>query len=311
MLIPIIIQHPAQINMSAYKQLAIGNFSGRSGDYFSTELKERLVNGGIFSVTDRSQLDQIFAQLRLSQSDLADPRSRLKIGKLLNSAAIITGRDLDVSYDVQVTYNNMTCQRPVGKKEVQSYACTQYTKVCSAGSLGSLDVVDVQTGRILISRKLRNSCSDRASAIDGEPQCQRDQGALQWCALSWELAEFVRTISPWQERRFVPFMKDSSLPTLETGIRNAQVGDLGEAIKIFSAAAKSAETNPKIKSAAIAKAYWNLGLALEYTEKYNQALLAFKKAYLLNPVHAYLAEQANVKQLRRNAEELKRQGLAK
>jgi tetratricopeptide (TPR) repeat protein len=89
------------------------------------------------------------------------------------------------------------------------------------------------------------------------------------------------------------------------------MGEFDEAGKIFLGAADSATTNPGIKPASIAKAYGNLGLTYEYTEKYALAIEALKKAYMLAPDQKYLNEQAAVGRRQAEAEELKRQGVVK
>lgn len=99
------------------------------------------------------------------------------------------------------------------------------------------------------------------------------------------------------------------MPSLELGIRHAQMGEMKEAIKTFHRTAKAAEVNPELKPAQIAKAYWNLGLAFEYSSQYDQALKYLKKAYLLYPYPPYLHEQDSVRQMQKNEEELKKQGL--
>lgn len=306
------VQRPAQVNMSAYKRIAIGSFSGDYGPSFASNLKERLVGSGVFSVTDRSQLGQIFSELKLSQSDLADPKSRVKIGKLLSGAAIVTGSNIGVHFEENVSYRNKTCMATMPSlngESVYSYPCTETVINCTARSVGTLDVIDVQTGQIITSRALRDGCGDETSSLNGMPACARSHAELNRCSIDSEFENFVRSITPTMERLVATFMKDGSLPTLEVGIRHAQMGDMNEAAKIFFSAARSAETDPDIKPAAIAKAYWDLGLALEFSSRYDQALRAFKKAYLLDPVWMYLREQGTVQRLKKNAEELKRQGL--
>lgn len=308
--IPINVMHPAEINMSAYKQIAMGDFSGSRGQDLADELKENLVNGGAFKIVDRSQLNQILSELKLSQSDLTDSSSsRAKIGKLLSGTALLTGRGIEVKYSDEMTYQDRTCTRIINKNKSEQYACRQYTHVCSASNSGSVDVVDVQTGQVLKSRRLKGGCSDTTQATDARPACMRGQDESERCAISNEIGSFLKAISPWTERREVAFAKDSAIPMLEEGIRTAQMGDLKEAAKTFRSAAKSAETNSQIKPASIAKAYWNLGLALEYDLQYEQALAALKKAYTLKPNPDYLNEQQSVQQLKKNVQELKNQGV--
>ncbi len=54
-------------------------------------LVEKLVQGGVYAVYERKELDKILAEQNLSNSDRADPASAAKIGRLLGVDAIITG----------------------------------------------------------------------------------------------------------------------------------------------------------------------------------------------------------------------------
>ncbi|MDD2806681.1 MAG: tetratricopeptide repeat protein [Elusimicrobiales bacterium] len=309
---PILINHPASVDMSGYRRIAIGEFTGSWSESAAGYIKERLVDGGIYSVTDRSQLNQILHELKINQSDFADPKFRIKLGRLLSSAALIIGRGIEVRLDEEVQSQNMTCTSVYGSgKTAQrvSLPCTQYTKTCTARSFGAVDLIDVQTGSIIKSSRFGGRCSERGSAIDGVPQCPSKPNALESCALTSDLNYFLSKITPWQERRLVPFSRDSDMPSLELGIRHAQMGEMKEAIKTFHRTAKAAEVNPELKPAQIAKAYWNLGLAFEYSSQYDQALKYLKKAYLLYPYPPYLHEQDSVRQMQKNEEELKKQGL--
>ena len=85
------------------------------------------------------------------------------------------------------------------------------------------------------------------------------------------------------------------------------MGELAEAVKIFQGAAAAAEENPKIKAAGIAKAYWNLGLTYEYSDRYDEAVAALKKAYLIGGDKACVSEQEAVSRRQAEQMELKRQ----
>ena len=54
-------------------------------------LVDRLVNGGVYSVIERKQLDKILAEQNFSNSDRADPATAAKIGHILGLDAIIVG----------------------------------------------------------------------------------------------------------------------------------------------------------------------------------------------------------------------------
>lgn len=299
--VPITVVHPAEIDMSAYRQVAISGIKGNMGQDFSDHLKELLIGSGQFKVVDRQQLQHILDQLKISQSDLADPRYRRKIGRLISGAVWLTGH-AEGRVETQVKQEDFT-RRDKDKKEITA---TLFTRTCTASGSGSVDVVSIETGEILATKILRSQCSDKASAEKAAPDC-KNEAALLDCAQKQNVAVLGRALTPWSETKMVPFAKDKQIPQLEEGIRHAEVGELGEAVKIFQAAAAAAEENPKIKAAGIAKAYWNLGLTYEYSDRYDEAIAALKKAYLIGADKACVSEQQAVRQRQAEQMELKRQ----
>jgi curli biogenesis system outer membrane secretion channel CsgG len=227
--IPVKVMHPAEINMTPYKQIVIGEIHGNMAQGFSDGVKESLVQSGHFTVVDRAQLSQILGEQSLSQSDLADPKSRLRIGKLLAASALITGHT-EGEFKTEVTYQDSTCQRYLGKgpngKDVwQPYACKVYTRTGKSVTSGSIDVIDVTTGQIVKSKQLGGGCSNQTQATDATP-ANIDSRETLACAQGQNISTFVKSISPWSQTVMAPFAKDSSIPDLEIGIRHGRRPDL-------------------------------------------------------------------------------------
>jgi tetratricopeptide (TPR) repeat protein len=222
------------------------------------------------------------------------------MGKLLPAAALITGRT-NGNYDENIVYRDETC----GDKK-NKYPCRRYTRNGTYRTSGSIDVIDVATGQIIKSKVQGNQCEDSTQAIDGTP-VEIDRNALASKCLTQNLVVFTKAISPWTETVQVPFKTDKDMPELETGVNKVRLGDLKAATEVFLSAAKSAEMNPAIKPNVIAKAYWNLGLAYQYSDDFDKATEAFKKAYTLEPAQSCLSEIENCKKLRTEKKKLAEQ----
>lgn len=312
--VPVQIMHPAEVNMSPYKQVVIGEVSGDMSQRFLGGLKETLVEAKQFKVVDRSQIGQVLGELKLSHSDLADSSKRLRIGKLLASAVIFTGH-MEGSYKEDITSENTKCKRAKGKDSegktiYEEYDCKYYKRLGVGNVTGSMDVVSVETGEIIKSKKITGVCSNKTMAKDATPD-PLDKEAILSCAVKEGLNIFTKAIIPWSEIVFLTFAKDSIIPSLDQGIRYVQTSDFSQAAKIFRDAAKASEMNPEIKPASIAKAYWNLGLAYQCLNQYDLALDAMKKAYVFKPDPTYLKGQENIKRMRDDLKELKNQGVVK
>jgi len=298
--VPVKVTHPAEINMTQYKQIAISDIKGNMGQEFSDGLKNRLIECGRFKVVDRNRMNQIMKELKLSQSDLTDSGNTIKLGKLMSASALIAGHT-EGKYNETRSRQKRKCY-----KDKKEYSCTTYYRKGIFSTSGSIDVIDVQTGEIIRSKVLNARYKKSTGATDATPP-SIDKGSLARSANSDNLEKFMKAITPWNEMVMVPFKTDGNISDLERGVNLAKIGELNEAIKIFQFAAKAAEGNAKIKPNSIAKAYWNLGLAYEYSYNYDNAVVAFKKAYVLNPKDEYSNEIKNAKKLKAEKKKLDEQ----
>ncbi len=306
--VPVTMMHPAEINMSPYKQIAIGEIRGDHGRDFSNGIKNRLVESGNFKVVDRSKMNQIMRELNLSQSDLTASGNRAKLGKMLSASALVSGY-LDGKYKEDRSSKKGTCTEVLGDGSKRKYSCTTYYLKGTYSTNGSIDVVDVETGEILRSKPLGAAYVSSTSATDARPTAI-DKDSLYTKCLSDNVEIFLKSIVPWDERVMVPFEKDGDIPELERGINQAKMGEMEEAIKIFARAAQAAETNGQIEAKSIANAYWDLGLAYKYTWQLDKAIKAFKKAYTFDPDEDYINEKKHTETLKAEKRKLQEQNVS-
>ncbi len=72
------------------------------GYYVSEELTNHLHNSGQVKIIERSKLDSVMKEQRLSSSALFDPRKTQKLGKLVGANVIITGTLTDMDSHIKV-----------------------------------------------------------------------------------------------------------------------------------------------------------------------------------------------------------------
>ena len=302
--VPMRVTHPAEINMNPYKQVALSDIEGNMVQSVEDDIKNQLIESGRFQVVERSRLEQIMKELNLSQSDLADESNRAKLGKLMAASSMIAG-NANGKYDEKLTYEDSTCTNYQTK---QKYACKYYYRKGVFKTSGSLDVIDIQTGQIIKSKLFNNTCEKTNSAIDAYPE-SIDKDELGSECLTKNVTAFMKAISPWTEMVNAPFQTDKAIPDLQQGINKAKMGDLQDAVNVFASAAKAAEGNAQIKPQSIAKSYFNLGLAYQYTEEFDKAIEAFKKAYSLHPSDMFMKEKNNCEKLKAEKRKLQEQGI--
>lgn len=299
--VPITVTHPPELNMSSFKQIAIGHIDGRVGPNFSDNLKYRLVHAKTYQILDRNQVNDLLREHEISNSDLANPGKRLKLGKFMSASVLIGGR-ADENYKEDIKTRDIECKDKDGKK----YPCTSYTRTGTITLSGSIDVTNVETGHIMTTKLLATECSDSSYATDSQPSAI-DKNKISAECLNKNIEMVFRTVSPWSETIKVRFKKEKSLPELENGINMAKLGDLERAIQMFIKAVQTAEANASIAPKAKAEAYWNLGLAYEYTHQFDKASDSFEKGLNYSPDSRFIEEKKNVDKMRREQAQLKEQ----
>ena len=72
-------------------------------EFFQSKLTALLQEKGRVQVVEREVLDKLLEELKLSATDLADPRRALEVGKILSARLIVTGSVMRYGTDVQAT----------------------------------------------------------------------------------------------------------------------------------------------------------------------------------------------------------------
>ncbi|MBI5043169.1 MAG: tetratricopeptide repeat protein [Nitrospirae bacterium] len=275
---------PPEINMSPYKQVVVSEIGGNMGREVSNTIRDEI--SGRLQLVGQNRLDEILRELKMSHSDLTDAKSRSKLGKKLNAAAMIAG-NVNGEYSGKLRFFDRPCdggQLPLPCKEFQWTGTYRIT--------GSIDIIDLQTGEIIKSRPIGEACSNTSTGTDVFAEAVNKKELMSSCA-DRIARKFIKAITSRKRTVKVSFLIDKAIPELEDGVRWAKMGDTKEAINIFAKGAKKAEGDPKIKPKVISKAYFDMGLIYKYTDEFDKAIEAFKKAYSLYPDDMYIKEKVN------------------
>ena len=295
------VMRPAEVNMSAYRSIAVGGLTGNANHLFASALEESLVKSERFLVVDRSHMDKVMRELQLSSSDLADPDKAAKLGKQVTANALIFG-------NVEEHYKEERKDEPFTDKKGVRHILHRLTGVVRVTA--EFKITDVSTGALVVAKSLEEKREDDSTGYDEAPKAI-DREGLSKAARKAVLSHFVHAIVPHKEYLDATFFTEGDLPQLETGIGYARRGDWKKAQDTFNEAIGAAERNPKINSKVLGKAYWNLGLAYEYNGEYDKAGKMIDKAFQLTQDADMLAEQDNIKRLEGEAKKLAEQGSAK
>jgi curli biogenesis system outer membrane secretion channel CsgG len=294
------VMKPAEINMAAYQNVAVGDMTGSGNRPMTDTLEEALVTTNRFTVVDRQHMSSVMRELQLSSTDLADPGAAAKLGKVVTAGALIFG-------DVQSQYREEPDETRY--KDDKGVAHVWHTLTGEAHVRATFKIVDVSTGRLIVAKTYEEKRDDTNRALDKRPSAI-DRTGLESAARRAVVERFMKAIVPHQEFMYANFQKDSDIPQLEGGIGWAERGDWKKAQDSFNGAAQDAEKNVKLKAGQIAKCYWNLGLSYEYAGDYDKAEAMVNKAYTLSNDKDMLFEIDNIHRLQADSRKLAEQTAA-
>ena len=325
--VPISLTHPAEINLSQYETISFDRITGNMAADFKHYLKDELIKSSHLRIGNKPRQYRNFQEQILLES-YRDAKREASQGKMTIASVLIFG-NAESYYDEEVTFKKETCKRKdegklKDKKEDKEngkhkhehdhkdkdrdgkYECTHYKRMGILTTFGHMDFTEAKTGQLLLSKNFKCKKDDYNTAIDESPASINKKYMYDKC-LNQNVHKIFKAMSPWQEEVQIPFEKDYDLPNLEAGIYRAREGNFLGAIEIFSRELKAAEINPKIPTDSVVIAYWNLGLAYEYSWQFEKADRMFRRAYEITGNSKYIKEIAHAERLKEEREELLRQ----
>ena len=325
MYVPIPLTHPAEINLAPYESISFGRVTGNMASDFKHYLEDELIRSSHLRIGDKSQAYRSLQEKILLES-YRDAKRESNLGKTAFASIVING-NAESYYDEETSFKKETCERKLSEDEIKrrerrrekrgkkkgkeipreiKYECTHYKRIGVLSTFGHMDFTEAQTGHLLISKNF--SCKEEGytTAIDESPPAINNDSMYEEC-LHQNVYEIFKTMSPWNENVKIPFEKDYDLPNLEAGIYLAQEGNLAGAVEVFYRELKAAEINPKIPIDSLVNAYWNMGLAYEYTWQFDKADAMFRRANELSSDRKFIKEIVRNLELKAEREELLKQ----
>lgn len=227
---------------------------------------------------------------------------------------LVYGEVADYTYRERLDRRSKMCSSPAGfgdRMYERSFLCSSYTRTGHAHVAITFNVTATKTGDQVVSVTLEDSWSavtrrDQSlpAAIDGTSMMVKMRETL--------VEEFAKMILPWREQVKVRFGSCGRARVhCDAGIEALKTGRFKRARGAFSAALR------QLKKAGgrerhLAGAFYNLGLAREYSAEFDGAISAIRRASKLDPENdEYRQEIGNIRRMQREREELVVQGHGK
>ncbi|MDE3258295.1 MAG: hypothetical protein OYM47_10720 [Gemmatimonadota bacterium] len=275
--VSVLVTRPADINLSEYNRIAIGEIKG-SGSGFVSKLDDlgKFLQGVESSDTwirrFAAEMSQALAQS--DQFEILDYES-LMAGRGreddIGNVVLISGGLLAYDYDEEDTSEDAK-----DKKTNRKTKRLEYRRKGTAHVEVQLRVVDLQTSRILASSNFSGRKTIRTSGkTPAKASIDNADRRRLFAACRADIVQALeRMIVPYTERVFVSFETDKGMPELESGFKMVQMGNWDAAVAIFQETIRTYSNSPEIH-----KAYYNLGLSCMYSDRFDQARAALQEAY--------------------------------
>lgn len=267
---------PADVDIAKYKTVCVGEFGvkligGNVDEHFLNYLKQVCKIDAI----DRGQLDSLLKINGLQISDLARPEKSAIVKERLGEVAMISSQVLARSFEL-IERDRYFDWYNLGV----GFVLKVNFKIADLTSGKFIFTQDFSTYTLMLELERRDQTADSIA----------EEGLGSACRNIFET--FVKCLYPMNLNKDIKFLTDSDLPTLEEGVALIEKGSWEEGINKFLASAEAAKGDELL-----AKAYYDLALAYQYTYTFEKAHEAFAKACSLSNDKMYADAASNCKKM--------------
>jgi tetratricopeptide (TPR) repeat protein len=295
---------PAELNISNYKKVAIGEIKGVNGDGIADLLAHALVATNRFEVLDRSNINQIIKEQRISASAQFEPATAVALGKMIGSAILFVGNVNRREYKQNQGMEQSTCiddkYRPIN--------CTKITITGIWSNQITIKGIDTSTGRIIATKTVQWGTKTSVSSDKGMPNINWDPEAVLVEMDKIVVNKFMQMIAPYTVSEEVELFTDEKLPELGRGVTYARYGEWEKAIDNIKEGSRKADDNPGFSAQLRARAHYDLGIALGYSGRYEEGIREIEKAINIEAEEVYFKEIQKIKSFHNDSERLRKQG---
>ena len=273
--IQLTITHPPEVVLKGVSRIAVLDFTGnqRCAPALNVRLGQLLQESGKFELIDRTNINAILNEQGFLQSGAVSSQTAARISQIVGPAAFYTGRVVNCTETRYPTVTGTLSKDNKGKTH------TSYSRKLTAHVTASVSLVDLTTSRIQSSQIIDIVDSLINTKDDGEPEAP-SVDVLNNRMYAQVVGLMSRLVLPWSETVGVVVYDDR-----ECGLRGiaSQIkrGELTSAVNDLRSAIANACNAPTNKNL-LAKANHNLGIALAYSGRPGEALLALETSQSLH-----------------------------
>ena len=273
--IQLTITHPPEVVLKGVSRIAVLDFTGnqRCAPALTVHLGQVLQESGKFELIDRTNINAILNEQGFQQSGAVSAQTAARISQIVGAAAFYTGRVINCTNEHPAVVAGPASKDNKGKTHVT------YSRKVTAHVTASVSLVDLTTSKIQSSQLIDIVDSLVNTKEDGEPEAP-SVDALNSRVYAQAVARMSRLVLPWYETVGVVVYddRDCGLRGVSSQIKR---GELAPAVDALRASIANLCSAPNDKNL-LAKAHHNLGIALAYSGRPGEGLLALETSQSLH-----------------------------
>lgn len=281
-------QRPPQLDVSTYRQVAVGDIVGPSGTKneqsldFTDVLTSRLFNAKTLEVIDRATLDNLFGSQKYKDLQVLDEQAKQILNKKLGNAVFMSGRLQSQKLEQKLIY--------VDQSVVLNGCNRTYYYEAKGNVTIQLKILDLKTGRMIYSDAVTVPVAKQTKEECQVPE-KLDLDAITRNAINDLSEQVARLIVPYEFTITLQFSDPgtfkSNFKQLKDAIKLLQLNNYDAGLAILKGYTESSDIKDKLKP----NAWFNYGLGLYYAGKNAEAKTAFNQCAVANADYAkYVAE---------------------
>jgi tetratricopeptide (TPR) repeat protein len=297
------VMKPAAVNLVQFDTVAVDRFEGDGATVFSDELAAALRNSPnpltgkpAFEVMQRRDLDRALDEIRDRHGADWDRA---------------TMQALERWRTAQIVLNGHVCQDDV-RDEIADEAttdrdgrrCLVHVRRATASVRVDLQASDVEGKRVFDKTVLSGAATACTRAEHGDPP-PIDHGQLRAQARAQVVAEYLQRVLPHQVFVDVALYQDKDFPDLQVGNGYAEAGNWQQALAAYR---RALETMTGAAGEYRYQALYNIGVACEFSDRFDEARQALQEAYALGRDSMILAELRRTDAREQEVQRLQQQG---
>lgn len=249
------ILHPPGLGI-AVTRVAFAPAADRAAEDLAGTCMARLLQQGGVEVLDRSQLDAVLRERRLSVSGLVDPGTAVELGRLLGAPVLMV---VKVHRDeARETTSREVREGGKDKQGKELPPVVTHIARTQVEFIASVQAVDMATGRVFNLQRYTAAPSAEARLKDKRPDFP-SATLLREQALGEVATQMVRLLVPWTERRKLIFYDDQDYG-MKAAYRLLRSGDARGALERSREALAAAKANPRCEPKHLGRVHYNLGM---------------------------------------------------